>query len=38
MPGLVIEELDNEVEVEAETKAAEGIARASERISGCNRH
>jgi hypothetical protein len=36
MPSLIIEELDNKVEVEAETKAAEGIARAFERISGCN--
>ena len=36
MPGLVIEELDNKVEVEAEIKAAKGIARASKRISGRN--
>jgi hypothetical protein len=38
MPGLVIEELDNKVEVEAETKAAEGIAGAFKRISGRDRH
>jgi ketol-acid reductoisomerase len=37
IPGPVIEESDNEVEVEAETKAAEGMARASERISRRNR-
>jgi hypothetical protein len=37
MPSLVIEELDNKVEVEAETKIAEGIARAFKRISGYNR-
>jgi hypothetical protein len=34
MPGLVIKELNNKVEVKAETKAAERMARASERISG----
>ena len=38
MPGLVIEELDNKVEVEAETKAAEGIAGAFKRISGRDQH
>ena len=38
MPSLIIEESDNKVEVEAETKAAKGMARASKRISGCNRH
>jgi hypothetical protein len=32
--GLIIEELDNEAEVEAETKAAKEIARAFKRISG----
>ena len=37
MPGLIIEELDNKVEVEAETKAAEGIAGAFKRISRYNR-
>jgi hypothetical protein len=36
MPGLVIEESNNKVEVEAETKAAKGIARASKRISRRN--
>jgi hypothetical protein len=36
MPGLVIEELNNKAEVEAETKAAKGMARAFKRISGCN--
>ena len=36
MPGLVIEESDNKAEVEAKTKAAKGIARASKRISGHN--
>jgi hypothetical protein len=34
MPSLIIEELDNKAEVEAETKAAKGMARASERMSG----
>ena len=34
MPGLVIEESDDEAEVEAETKVAEGIAGAFERMSG----
>jgi hypothetical protein len=34
MPSLVIEELDNKAEVKAETKAAKGIAGASERMSG----
>ena len=34
MPGLVIEELDNKVEVEAETKVAERMARAFKRMSG----
>jgi hypothetical protein len=38
MPSLVIEELDNKVEVEAETKAAKEMARASERISRRDRH
>ena len=38
MPGLVIEELDNKAEVEAETKVAKGIAGASKRISGRDRH
>jgi hypothetical protein len=37
MPSLVIKELDNEVEVEAETKVAEGIAGASKRMSRRNR-
>jgi hypothetical protein len=36
IPGLVIKESDNKAEVEAETKAAKGIARASERISRRN--
>jgi hypothetical protein len=36
MPSLVIKELDNKAEVEAETKAAKGMARASKRISGRN--
>lgn len=36
MPGLVIKELNNKVEIKAETKAAEGIARAFKRISGHN--
>ena len=36
MPSLVIEESDNEAEVEAETKAAKGMARASERINRCD--
>jgi hypothetical protein len=36
MPGLVIEELNNKVEVEAETKIVKGMARASKRISGRN--
>jgi hypothetical protein len=34
MPSLIIKELDNKAEVEAETKAAKEIARASKRISG----
>jgi hypothetical protein len=34
MPSLIIEELNDEVEVEAETKAAKGMARASKRMSG----
>ena len=34
MPSLVIEELDDEAEVKAETKAAKGMARAFKRISG----
>jgi hypothetical protein len=38
MPSLIIEELDNKAEVEAETKAAKGIAGASKRMSGRNRH
>jgi hypothetical protein len=38
MPSLVIEESDNEAEVEAETKAAEGMARAFERMSGHDRY
>jgi hypothetical protein len=36
MPSLVIEELDNKAEVEAETKAAKRMARAFKRISGCD--
>ena len=36
MPGLVIEELDNKVEVEAKTKVAKGITRASKKISRYN--
>jgi hypothetical protein len=36
MPGLVIEELNNKVEVKAETKAAKRMARAFKRISGYN--
>jgi hypothetical protein len=36
MPSLVIKELNNKVKVEAETKIAKGMARASERISRCN--
>ena len=36
MPGLIIEELKDKVKVEAETKVAKGMARASERISGRN--
>jgi hypothetical protein len=36
MPSLIIKELDNKAEVEAETKAAKGMARASKRISGRN--
>jgi len=36
MPSLIIEESDNKVEVEAETKAAKGMARASERINRCD--
>jgi hypothetical protein len=38
MPGLVIKESDNKVKVKAETKAAKGIAGASERISRRNQH
>jgi hypothetical protein len=34
MPSLVIKESDNKAEVEAETKVAKGIARASKRMSG----
>ena len=37
MPGLVIEELNNKGEVEAETKITKGIAGASKRISRRNR-
>ena len=37
MPSLIIEELDNKVKVEAETKAAEGMAGAFKRISGRDR-
>ena len=33
MPGLIIKELDNKAEVEAETKAAKEMARAFKRIS-----
>jgi Holliday junction resolvasome RuvABC ATP-dependent DNA helicase subunit len=33
MPSLIIKESNNKVEVEAETKAAKEIARASKRIS-----
>jgi hypothetical protein len=36
MPSLVIEELDNKVEVEAETKVAKGMAGAFKKISGRN--
>ena len=38
MPSLIIEESDNKAEVEAETKAAKGITRASERMSRRDRH
>jgi hypothetical protein len=38
MPSLVIEELDDEAEVKAEIKAAKGMAGASERMSGRDRH
>jgi hypothetical protein len=38
MPSLIIEESNNKAEVEAETKAAEGIAGAFKRISGCNQY
>jgi hypothetical protein len=34
MPSLIIKESDNKVKVEAETKAAKEITRASKRISG----
>jgi len=34
MPGLIIEESDNKIEVEAETKAAKEMAGAFERING----
>jgi len=36
MPSLVIKELDNKVEVKAETKAVKEMARASKRINGYN--
>jgi hypothetical protein len=36
MSGLIIKELDNKVEVKAETKVAKGIARAFKRISRYN--